>query len=135
MSSKSRSWRGITHTTLCDKVCQWRDRSVVFSDTPVSSTNKTDRHDITEILLKVAFKRHNPPYLYPKMDVFEVQQLKYWLEIFRFTLHGSCHLGPPHLARCCLLSKNIQIRIKFCQLSGISFYFYFKKYKWSIDIK
>jgi hypothetical protein len=27
---------------------------VVFSSTPVSSTNKTDRHDITEILLKVA---------------------------------------------------------------------------------
>ena len=25
------------------------------SDTPVYSTNKTDRHDITEILLKVAF--------------------------------------------------------------------------------
>jgi hypothetical protein len=30
------------------------DRSVVFSGTPVSSTNKIDRHDITEILLKVA---------------------------------------------------------------------------------
>jgi len=29
------------------------DRSVVFSGTPVSSTNKADRHDITEILLKV----------------------------------------------------------------------------------
>jgi hypothetical protein len=30
-------------------------RSVVFSlGTPVCSTNKTDRHDITEILLKVA---------------------------------------------------------------------------------
>jgi hypothetical protein len=27
---------------------------VVFSGLPVSSTNKTDRHDITEILLKVA---------------------------------------------------------------------------------
>ena len=27
----------------------------IFSGTPVSSTNKTDRHDITEILLKVAF--------------------------------------------------------------------------------
>jgi hypothetical protein len=25
---------------------------------PVSSTNKTDRHDITEILLKVALKHH-----------------------------------------------------------------------------
>jgi hypothetical protein len=29
---------------------------VVFSGTPVSSTNKTDRHDIAEILLKVALK-------------------------------------------------------------------------------
>jgi hypothetical protein len=30
------------------------DRSVVFSGTPVSFTNKTDRHDTTELLLKVA---------------------------------------------------------------------------------
>jgi hypothetical protein len=30
------------------------------SDTPVSSTNKTDRHNITEILLKVALKQRNP---------------------------------------------------------------------------
>ena len=29
------------------------DRSVVFSGTPDSSTNKTDSHDIIEILLKV----------------------------------------------------------------------------------
>ena len=29
------------------------DRSMVFLCSPVSSTNKTDRHDITEILLKV----------------------------------------------------------------------------------
>jgi hypothetical protein len=28
-------------------------QSVIFSGTPVSSTNKTDRNDITEILLKV----------------------------------------------------------------------------------
>ena len=35
-------------TTLCDNVCQW------FSPgSPVSSTNKTDRHYISEILLKV----------------------------------------------------------------------------------
>ena len=27
--------------------------------TPVSSTNETDCHDITEILLKVALKHHN----------------------------------------------------------------------------
>jgi hypothetical protein len=38
--------------TLCDKVCQWHVAGLWFS--PVSSNNKTDRHDITEILLKVA---------------------------------------------------------------------------------
>jgi hypothetical protein len=44
-----RSWQGVLDTTLCDKVCQW------FSPgTSVSSTNKTDCHQITEILLKVA---------------------------------------------------------------------------------
>jgi len=42
-------------TTLCDKVCQWFATGRLFSPgTPVSSTNKTDRHDINEILLKVA---------------------------------------------------------------------------------
>jgi hypothetical protein len=42
-------------TALCDKVCQWPATGRWFSpSTPVSSTNKNDRHDITEILLKVA---------------------------------------------------------------------------------
>ena len=42
-------------TTLCDKVCQWLATGLWFCpDSPVSSTNKTDRHDIAEILLKVA---------------------------------------------------------------------------------
>jgi len=41
--------------TLCDKVCQWLASGRWFSPgPPVSSTNKTDRHDIAEILLKVA---------------------------------------------------------------------------------
>jgi hypothetical protein len=41
-------------TPICDKVCQWLATSRWFSPGPsVSSTNKTDRHDITEILLKV----------------------------------------------------------------------------------
>jgi hypothetical protein len=42
---------------LCDKVCHWFARGRWFSPgTPVnvSSTNKTDRHGITEIVLKVA---------------------------------------------------------------------------------
>jgi hypothetical protein len=41
-------------TTLCDKVCQWLATGRWYSsDPPVSSTNKTDRHDLTEIVLKV----------------------------------------------------------------------------------
>ena len=40
-------------TTLCDKVCQWLATGRRFSPgTRVSSTSKTDRHDITETLLK-----------------------------------------------------------------------------------
>ena len=49
-------WVGISIrarcTTLCDKVCQWLATGQWFS--PVSSTNKTDHHDITEMLLKMA---------------------------------------------------------------------------------
>ena len=42
-------------TTLCDKVCRWLAKGRWLSPTPsVSSTNKTLRHDITAILLKVA---------------------------------------------------------------------------------
>ena len=42
-------------TTLCNKVCRWLTIGRWFSPgTLVSSTNKTDRHDITEIVLKVA---------------------------------------------------------------------------------
>jgi len=42
-------------TILCDKVFQWPMAGRWFSPgTPVSSINKTDRHDIDEILLKLA---------------------------------------------------------------------------------
>jgi hypothetical protein len=46
--------RGVLDTTLCDKVYQLLATGRWFSPgTPVSSTNKTDRQDITEILSKV----------------------------------------------------------------------------------
>ena len=52
---ESRSWQGVLHRTLCDKVCQWHATGGWFSlGTPVYPTNKTDLHDITEISLKVA---------------------------------------------------------------------------------
>ena len=58
------SWRGVLDTTLCDKSLSVScDRSVV------SSTNKTDWHDITEIFLKVVLNIINQttgPCHYPR---------------------------------------------------------------------
>jgi hypothetical protein len=48
---QTRTWWGVLDATLCDQVCQWL---AAGRCTPVSSTNTTDRHHITEILLKVA---------------------------------------------------------------------------------
>ena len=55
-----RSGRSVLDTTLCDKVCQWLATGRWFSPGPtLSSTNKSDRHDIAEILLKVSLNTIN----------------------------------------------------------------------------
>jgi hypothetical protein len=47
--------RGVLDTTLFDKVCQWLAAGRWFSlGTRILASNKTDRHDLGEILLKVA---------------------------------------------------------------------------------
>jgi hypothetical protein len=89
----------VLDTTLCDKVCQW------FSPgTPVSSTNKTDHRNITEILLKVAFNtitltltlqilfklylctcfKHKFDSLSPLLNLFD-DSIKYW-KMFRMSI-------------------------------------------------
>ena len=46
--------------TLCDRVCQWLAAGRWFSPgIPIFSSNKTDLHDIAEILLKVALSSIN----------------------------------------------------------------------------
>jgi hypothetical protein len=56
---------GVLDTILRDKVCQWLTTGQWFSpDTLVSSSYKTDRHDINEILLKVALNTTNLTHLY-----------------------------------------------------------------------
>ena len=45
-------WQGVLNTTLCDKVCQ--QPATVRCFFSWHSTNKTDFHDISEILLKMA---------------------------------------------------------------------------------
>jgi len=51
------SWRGVLNTTSCDKICQLLATGQWC--TTVSSTNKTNRHNITEILLKVTLNTIN----------------------------------------------------------------------------
>jgi hypothetical protein len=71
-------------TTLCDKVCHWLATGLWFSPGfPVPSTNKADRHDITEILLKVALntiKQTNFP-LSPQIFY------RTWLWVIRLVSH------------------------------------------------
>jgi hypothetical protein len=60
--------RGALDTTICDKVCQllaayrW-----ISPGTPVYSTNKTDHHDITEMLLKVVLSTITPSTVFDKI--------------------------------------------------------------------
>ena len=50
----------VVDATLCEKVCQWLAIGRwLSSGAPVSSTNKTNRHDITQILFKVALSTVN----------------------------------------------------------------------------
>jgi hypothetical protein len=62
--------RGVLDTTLCDKVCQWFAAGQWFTlGTSVSSTNEADRHDKTEILLKVALNIINSMLLFCYMYI------------------------------------------------------------------
>jgi hypothetical protein len=81
--------RGVLDTTLCYKVCQWLAAGRWFSlGIPVSSTNKTDHHDITEILLKVALNTitltHNVTmfYLYPPTyNSISATSISWWSDL------------------------------------------------------
>jgi hypothetical protein len=57
------SWRGVLDTTLCDNVCHGLATGCWFSPgTPVSITNKTDRHDNCDIVESGA-KHHKPNHI------------------------------------------------------------------------
>ena len=80
-------------TTLCDKVCQWLATCWWFSlGPPVSSTNKTDRHNITEISLKVELntikQTNNIPLEVDNMHIFYllVYSMSVLLHMLRYCL-------------------------------------------------
>ena len=79
--SESHSWGGVLNIALCDKVYQLLAAGQWFSPiTPVSSTNKTQCHDIAEILLNVALN-------------FKSQNLNYINEPLNYSLPMSCSLN------------------------------------------
>jgi len=81
-------------TTLWNKVCQWLAAGRWFSPgTPVSSTNKTDCHDITDILLKVALNTILPTKsIYTAYYLFTVLSKRLSLELTLST-NPSYHDG------------------------------------------
>jgi hypothetical protein len=77
----------ILDTTLCDKVCQWLAKYRWLSlGTLVSSINKTDRHNITEICLKVALNTtsQTKELLHFKVRAFD------FLIVFQSILYNVC---------------------------------------------
>jgi len=74
---ESRSWRGVLDTTLYEKVCQWLTTGRWSSPgPPISFTNKTDRHDITAILLKVGLNTIPLSVQYTVKPVYAVTCIK-----------------------------------------------------------
>jgi hypothetical protein len=61
MLPREQFWQGVLDTILSDNhsLSVTLGRSVVFS--PVSSTNKTDCHNMTELLMKVALSTITKP--------------------------------------------------------------------------
>ena len=71
------------NTTNQNIVCQWHVAGRWFSlGTPVSSTNKTDHHDITEILLKVAL--NTITLLFTKICIPQIKYNQTWFICLEF---------------------------------------------------
>ena len=80
--------------------------SVVSPDNPVSSTNKTDFHDVTKILLKVALNTTNTNQTKPN----------------------------PWLQRCCEVLKFIKIKSLELIMASWNFFFFFFRIKQRMNV-
>jgi len=87
--------------TLCDKNCQWLATGRWFSQgTLISSTNKTDCHEVTEILLKMALSTINQPTRKVKQPIIRwiMEDDKHLrnMHTFGICVHLSCQKTIPH---------------------------------------
>ena len=114
-------WVRILDTTLCDKVCQWLTAGQFSPCTFVSSANKIDRHDITEIFLKVTLNTISIYWShYQRLCTFirlyyalvrfyfyvNLQEYNFWMKLFllhimlRITPHIFLNLAMSFLLPC-----------------------------------
>ena len=105
---------GVLDTTLCDKICQWLVTGQwFFPGTPVSSNNKTDSHDIAEILLKVALNTINPNLV---VVFFPDQSTKIYPEIQitrRPSLWCTCTSRDSKRSYCSTRSTDRKVTVTF----------------------
>ena len=118
---ESRLWRGVLDATLCDKICQWLATDRWFSlGTPVSSTNKTDRHDIAEILLNTM----TPSLTYPLFSDKHGDPLPWRIIVSSIGCHHcNRHSGSRNtytkkkqsekIREVCIAEQYVQILINF----------------------
>jgi hypothetical protein len=92
----------IVYATLCDTVCQWLATGRWYS--PISSTNRTDRHDITEISIGVRHHNRNPEILLKvalnttkqTYQIGEIETCYVLLELLRY--HNFPHICIANIA-------------------------------------
>ena len=82
--------------------------------TPVSSTNKTDCHDITEILLKVALNTITLTFIFIGINFVDLRKMRYWLTFHRIPNCYSylCLLQCAEFCGLMLLTKITEINIQ-----------------------
>jgi hypothetical protein len=86
--------RGVLDTTLFDKVCQWLATGRWFSPgTPVSFTHETDRHNTTELSLKVALTAWTWPQPTPGIKYIHFNRYdQYILELRTYTATDTINI-------------------------------------------
>jgi hypothetical protein len=84
--------------TLCDEVCQWLAIGLWFSPgPPVSFSNKTDCHNITEIMLKVALNT--------------IEQTNILFEVFKVMYNKCYKIVVVHVFAWLRFSKRMMVEM------------------------
>ena len=111
-------------TTLCDKVCQWLATSRWFSPgPPISSTKKSDRHDVTEILLEVALSTIKQTNIHSRSNGFRVSHLfSFLFYVFVLCLSSFVLCLSHYVQPCCRVDFNVYLGLCVgCNLLVLNF--------------